>query len=58
MMRRYSFFLLILCLLAACGDDARIATVLNRTDSLMGSRPDSALVLLDSALHTGDASDR
>ena len=45
-MRRYSFFLLILCLLAACGDDARIATVLNRTDSLMNSRPDSALSLL------------
>ncbi|MBR3647333.1 MAG: hypothetical protein IKN59_02965 [Paludibacteraceae bacterium] len=58
MMRRYSFFLLILCLLAACGDDARIATVLNRADSLMNSRPDSALTLLDSALHTGDASDR
>ena len=57
-MRRYSFFLLILCLLAACGDDARIATVLNRADSLMGSRPDSALTLLDSALRTGDASDR
>ena len=57
-MRRYSFFLLILCLLAACGDDARIATVLNRADSLMCSRPDSALTLLDSALHTGDASDR
>ena len=57
-MRRYSFFLLILCLLAACGDDARIATVLNRADSLMNSRPDSALTLLDSALHTGDASDR
>lgn len=45
-MRRYSFFLLILCLLAACGDDARIATVLNRADSLMCSRPDSALSLL------------
>ena len=57
-MRRYSFILLILCLLAACGDDARIATVLNRADSLMGSRPDSALTLLDSALRTGDASDR
>lgn len=52
-MRRLLYIALMFCLLAACSDDARIAAVLSRVDSLMSGRPDSALTLLDSALHSG-----
>lgn len=40
--------LCVACLLGGCGDNPRATALLSRADSLMASRPDSALVLLDS----------
>ena len=40
--------LCVACLLGGCGDNSRATALLSRADSLMASRPDSALVLLDS----------
>ena len=41
-------------LLGGCGDNPRTTALLSRADSLMASRPDSALVLLDSLLTDSD----
>ena len=40
--------LCVACLLSGCGDNPRATALLSRADSLMASRPDSALQLLDS----------
>ena len=40
--------LCVACLLGGCGDNPRATAQLSRADSLMASRPDSALQLLDS----------
>jgi tetratricopeptide (TPR) repeat protein len=40
--------LCVACLLGGCGDNPRATALLSRADSLMASRPDSALQLLDS----------
>ena len=40
--------LCVACLLGGCGDNPRATALLSRADSLMASRPDSALLLLDS----------
>ena len=46
--------LCVACLLGGCGDNPRATALLSRADSLMASRPDSALVLLDSLLTDSD----
>ena len=46
--------LCVACLLGGCGDNPRTTALLSRADSLMASRPDSALVLLDSLLTDSD----
>ena len=46
--------LLVACLLGGCGDNPRATALLSRADSLMASRPDSALLLLDSLLTDSD----
>jgi len=46
--------LCVACLLGGCGDNPRATALLSRADSLMSSRPDSALLLLDSLLTDSD----
>ena len=46
--------LCVACLLGGCGDNPRATALLSRADSLMASRPDSALLLLDSLLTDSD----
>ena len=46
--------LCVACLLSGCGDNPRATALLSRADSLMASRPDSALLLLDSLLTDSD----
>ena len=46
--------LCVACLLGGCGDNPRATALLSRADSLMASRPDSVLLLLDSLLTDSD----